>query len=195
VVNTQKGRLYTDEYWSGTHYITGDLEIPEGISLTLAPGTIVVVSGDPDNGYNHALTIKGTLNAPDGGLFKIDEAAAPYWKGIAVEGTAILDGVTIRDAERGLAIFPTAAVSVNKCKFIENLAGIHLMTINQPITFCDFINNEIYGIKEEKGTSAHVENCCFEGNTIHYYHQTLTRLTIGELNALDDCENNSGGGE
>ena len=38
---TTAGTLYTDETWTGEVDITGDITVPEGVTLTLSAGTVV----------------------------------------------------------------------------------------------------------------------------------------------------------
>lgn len=42
----KKGRIKKDEVWSGTVYVTGDVVVEEGITLTIEPGTRVLFAND-----------------------------------------------------------------------------------------------------------------------------------------------------
>jgi hypothetical protein len=196
VVNTTQGALYTDEYWSGTHILTGPVEIPEGITLTTNQYTNVHVQYNPDPaiGYDYGILVYGTLNAQEGTHFRIPDAVEDRWKGIDIQGTANLNTVTIQDAERAITVIPGSSATIDRCTLINNTAGIHIYKAIQEITNTTFINN-LYGIKEEKGATATLTSCHFNNNIIDYYHQDLTRLTMEELNALGTNSNNTREGE
>ncbi len=71
---TASGTLAIDETWSGDILLTGDITIPEGITLTIDPGTRVLFpagSDDTASGNDTALTeilVSGSLvaNGTDG---------------------------------------------------------------------------------------------------------------------------------
>ncbi len=53
---TTSGTLTQDEIWTGEILITGDIVIPEGITLTVLPGTSITFSGDgSDNDVETAI--------------------------------------------------------------------------------------------------------------------------------------------
>lgn len=196
VVNTTKGSLFTNEYWSGTHVLEGRVEIPVGITLTTAPLTTVNVSYNPDPliGYDYGLLVKGTLHAQPGTKFGIPDTVEDKWKGIDIEGVASLDTVTIEDAERGITVIPGSNATITGCVLNNNIAGIHVYGTAQLITGTLFTNN-LYGVKEEIGASPVLTNCIFDHNTIDYYHKTLTRITMDELNLLPGNSGNARQGE
>ncbi len=43
------GAILEDEVWSGEIYVTGDLHVPEGVTLTIKPGTVILVSANSDD--------------------------------------------------------------------------------------------------------------------------------------------------
>ena len=50
------GEIKQDQIWSGTIHVTGDIEVKEGVTLTILPGTIVEVtafSDDQHGGIDH----------------------------------------------------------------------------------------------------------------------------------------------
>ncbi|MBW2992952.1 right-handed parallel beta-helix repeat-containing protein [Candidatus Woesearchaeota archaeon] len=78
------GRITKDQVWSGTIHVTGDIDVIEGVTLTILPGTVVEVaafSDDQHGGEDHPhdspfpkdpdrietqstqIIIRGTLNA------------------------------------------------------------------------------------------------------------------------------------
>lgn len=185
VGNTASGTLYADETWSGTQYIYGDVTVPAGITLTVLPGTQVIVNGTSDSGFT--LDIKGTLNITDSGRtvsFASSSGQAGSWKGIYLEGQGALDGVTVKDAERGVTVVGGATVTLKNCTFRNNQAGLHVYGTAPAVSGCRFLENTLYGIKEDEGGRPVVKDCTFSGNGMDYYSEKDTDLTIDEVNQI-----------
>jgi parallel beta-helix repeat protein len=145
-------------------------------------------------GYDYGLLVKGTLHAQPGTKFGIPDTVEEKWKGIDIEGTATLNAVTIEDAERGITVIPGSNATITGCTLNNNIAGIHVYGTAQLIIGAIFKAN-LYGVKEEIGSSPVLVGCIFDHNIIDYYHQTLTRITIDELNLLGTNSNNARQGE
>ena len=185
VGNTASGTLYADETWSGTQYIYGDVTVPAGITLTVLPGTQVIVNGTADSGFT--IDIKGSLNITDSGRtvsFVSSSGQAGSWKGIYLEGRATLDGVTVKDAERGLTVVSGSTASLSNCIFQNNQAGLHVYGTAPAVGGCAFLDNTLYGIKEDEGGRPVVKDCTFSGNGMDYYSEKDTDLTIDEVNQI-----------
>ncbi|MBN2533938.1 MAG: hypothetical protein JXB88_13695, partial [Spirochaetales bacterium] len=148
VENTSRGRLYVDEYWAGTHYIRGDIMIPEGITLTIRENTGVIITGDPFEGYDHRLTVEGILEAGTGTVFEMEQGIYDLWNGIYISGNAVMNGVTIKNAQRGLTLVRNSTIDISNCSFIDNRTGIHLPGASPEIRTCLFEHNSRYAIKE-----------------------------------------------
>jgi hypothetical protein len=183
VKNTASGQLYMDEVWSGTHNLDGPVTVPTGINLTIQPGTRVVLNGAEET----SLIINGSLNIPGGesGVeFSPANGETASWKGIYVEGQAFLNSVTLCRAERGLAAVAGSTVNLVNCVFRENQVGLHVYGAGASVSNSSFINNTLYGIKEDEGGRAVVVDCVFSGNGMNYYHDTLTEITMDQLNEI-----------
>lgn len=63
-------------------------------------------------------------------------------------------------------------------------------TKNVTLKNTTFSQNTLYGIKEDQSGRPVVINCVFNGNGYDYYHETLTDLTMEQLNALEENEGN-----
>ncbi|RII26422.1 MAG: hypothetical protein CXR31_10675 [Geobacter sp.] len=111
------GVITTDTVWQGEVRVTEDVLVPEGITLTLRPGTTVKVvaaeSTKTDPEYVSPLTeitvrgvlrAQGTSNSPV--EFSGEEKRAGSWAGIVVDqGTAVLEGCRIEHAETAVHVF------------------------------------------------------------------------------------------
>lgn len=173
--------LQDNEEWSGDYPIFGQVIVPAGKTLTIRQNAKVTVDGPTDvDPYQNGLIVKGTLNIETGVTFTTVQIG---WMGIIVSGTAEVTGAYINLAERGLAILENAAVTVDGCTFAQNFAGIHAYASHPAIKNCTFRNN-IYGIKEDEGGQPTVTSCVFTSNEIPYYHETLTKITIDQLNQI-----------
>jgi hypothetical protein len=190
VENTTGGSLFVDETWSGSHRIYGDIIVPEGIKLTIQPGTEIISDGVPEEtGYDHALIVRGTLNAGAGVKFTSVTGTAGGWKGILVEGKAAFEDCVISYAERGVAALDGAEVSLNGCTFEYNLAGVHAYKANPAINSCVFKHN-VYGIKEDESGRPVTKNCRFSGNGVDYYHLEMTEISMEQVNGIPENEGN-----
>ncbi|NLW48613.1 MAG: PKD domain-containing protein [Firmicutes bacterium] len=189
---TTSGRLYLDEVWSGIHRIYGDVVVPVGIKLTIKSGTQVIVDGVPgESGYYHGIIIRGDLVVEgDGCIFSSSQGGSNAWKGIRIEGNAVLEDAGICNANRGLTVVNNATVNVTSCKFYDNRIGIHIYHANPFIRNSKFQNNNWYGIKEDGECKPVVENCIFSQNEVDYYQDQLTMITMEELNGLPGNEGN-----
>jgi hypothetical protein len=192
VVRTQFGALYTSEYWSGTHRVTGELTVPafndkgEPVLLELAAGMTIIVETGDDSG----LHIAGELITGAGVTFRKDvEDYMGYWKGIFITGTADLSYCNIQDAVRGVIVGPASDVILTGTSFIGNRVGVHVFKDGQLMTGCNFMDSDIWGVKEE-GVHARVMGGMFEGNLMDYYGYDNPRMTMEQLNARDDCDGN-----
>ncbi|MCL6591421.1 MAG: PKD domain-containing protein [Firmicutes bacterium] len=185
IANTSRGALYMDEVWSGEHHIYADVTVPEGIHLTISPGTRVIIDGMPGAGYNHALIIQGGLTAQSGCSFQsANNAVENGWKGIYITGEATLEGANIYHALRGITVMNAARVTASNCGFIDNYIGIHVYGSRPRIDTCQFANNQWYGIKEDQGGRPIVVNCGFTGNEVGYYQDGVSEISMDDLNRI-----------
>jgi parallel beta-helix repeat protein len=155
--------------------------VPNGITLTILPGTEIIV----DTGCS--IDVKGNLNIQNSSVvvtFRSSSGLPNSWKGIYLEGQATLNGVTIQDAERGLTVVSGATATLTNCIFQNNLVGLHVYGTTPTVSKCSFLNNTIYGIKEDENGRPVLTECIFSGNGINYYSEIDTELTIEELNKV-----------
>jgi hypothetical protein len=189
VGNTTSGILYTNEYWTGPVSLTGMVEIPSGLSLTL-DGAVVQVQGPPDSGG----IMQGGIQVDAGATLSVantsasslfDTASAGYfWKGILVAGAVSGAGLELDHAERGFALSPTGSINLSSLALKNNLIGAQLYGGSFTLTSGDIESNSEYGIKEDTLGTYSILNTVFLGNAVDYYRWTVTGISPAELNAL-----------
>ena len=118
------GSLTQSATWSGHMFMRGDVEVPEGVTLYVAPGTDVEIAHDWDSTASGResmlceLIVEGRLHCVGGSLWPIgfhsDESPSlelPDWYGIAIEEGAVctLAYVEASDAYKSLWACATAS--------------------------------------------------------------------------------------
>jgi hypothetical protein len=131
---TTSGTLTTDETWSGTVILTGDVTVPDGITLTIEEGTVVKATPQSDDQFGGVdtskieLIIGGTLDLQSSAVLPVtftsnrtlpDLPTAGDWYGIRLLDTAD-STVTIHDAVieagvRGIWGYPDSHQDVIDC--------------------------------------------------------------------------------
>jgi hypothetical protein len=128
VNRTRTGRMPADEIWRGDLLITGDVEIPPGVTLTIEPGSTIRFTAqsddqhepdeyDPEDPSTYPATMisilvrgllqaQGTPQQPITFTTDSDEPGELDWQSIMLEerGTAILDHVVIEHGHFGLQL-------------------------------------------------------------------------------------------
>ena len=188
---TTSGALTGDETWSGTVTLTGDVTVPSGVSLTIAPGTTIqfqALNDDQSGGENTSrieLIVDGSLTA-DGSSSPIvftstsGSKAKGDWYGIRVKDessdkTVTLSHVTVEYAQKGVDLSAnTYACNVNIIDssfsylsgdaiyiYGESGATINLNVNGNSVSDTD--GNGIYS--EVTGNSTHLAGS-IQGNTV-----------------------------
>ncbi|MCD6396533.1 MAG: hypothetical protein J7L71_03250 [Spirochaetaceae bacterium] len=129
---SSSGILNSNERWTGTHGLSGDIVIPSDKTLTIDKANITVNSIDSNNLGSDinkieiislgTLIIKGdTANHTviSGTLHNRDE-----WNGIDSEGNYTINYLTVNDANIGLTV--NTAGSMNELNFDNCTAGISI---------------------------------------------------------------------
>jgi hypothetical protein len=170
----RSGLLSTNETWGpGTVIINGDVTVPAGVILTIAPGTDVKFVYDFDKLASGSSTTKselivnGTLNAGDADhpdepvVFESSYPGSPsagQWYGIrALSGSTInLEYCQIKDAYYGI-ITDGAVYLTMEHTLIDNCASIGVYLPNSAgstndIYYCSIQNCGNYGIYCSGGT-------------------------------------------
>ncbi len=192
VENTREGKLLVDEYWTGQYEITGEVTVPAGLTLTM-DGSSVEAGGawnDSEELYESGVTVEkgGILKAVTGGG-KSSIACSErgkIWRGVAVGGKAELDGLLIREAERGITLGSGGDITMKNCDITSCITGLHLLGGTLTVTDSSITGNEEYGIKEDGDGSYSIHTTELDGNGAGYYEKEKTVLTEKEIKALEE---------
>ena len=168
---TTSGTLSQDEMWTGEILITGDVVIPEGITLTVLPGTFITFSGDgSDNDVETAvlndlwlgksnlivrgdLIIKGEEDSKVviGGLtLDVNRPAPAWWGGIIFEGLnvgSLIEYAEIKYADVTLVFTGSSMPRITNSIIADNDVGIMTFDFSSPRIIGNVIEgNKLWGI-------------------------------------------------
>lgn len=194
IKNTQKGQLYTNEFWSEKHILEGSVTVPSGITLTLKENTLVEIDTGAINGYDQRILIEeGASLIHLGQAQYINSNISGNWEGLVIEGAADLNDLTIIGANRAITIDSNQSFNITNTIIKENVIGLHLINSSGVvIDNSQFTHNEYYGIKEESGENPVVINTVFNNNGFDYYDFRKTVINYEELNHTDSNYGNRG---
>jgi chitodextrinase len=182
IENTHQGKLYDSEEWGGDHGVYGEVIVPQGMTLTLKPGTNVQMTS-PEG----SIRVNGTVYAVDlnQGIFIDRQSPLEYWKEIRFEGggTGTLSGVTVSHAQRGIVTVGAGRLSLTKVIFDSNEIGLNYISGSVTATNSTFKSNLKFGIKNESDYNLPtLTNCIFSGNGVHYVDAAELPFALDELN-------------
>ena len=168
---TTSGTLTQDEIWTGKVLITGDVVIPEGVTLTILPGTLITFSGDgSDNDVETAvlnelwlgksnlivrgdLIIQGKENSRVViGGFSLDanRPTPVWWGGIIFEGlnvASLIEYTEIRYADVALVFTGHSLPWIVNSAIADNDVGIMTFDLSSPRIIGNVIErNKLWGI-------------------------------------------------
>lgn len=196
---TTSGVLTHNEIWSGKVYVTGDIVVPEGITLVIQPGTIVAFTPNSSNndvelpvldklGINKCnLIVKGNLRIEGekdnkviiGELFyDVNRQTTITWGGIIFEGinvNSVIKHSEIRYADVAVVCADSSTPRIINSTIADNDVGI--------MTF-DFSSPRIYGNKIHGNTLWGVSSYDFSFPMISYNTVKSSQVGIG-------CEDSS----
>jgi parallel beta-helix repeat protein len=167
--------LKADTTWSGEVNLTEDILVPEGVVLTILPGTKIVVtpagSTKTDPEYLSSMTeitIRGVLRSEgteDSPIAFFSSENAGAWAGIFVDGgTAYLSSCIIRDADTGVYLL-TGNLHIKNSIFKQNHYGIVSQGKDSVLHIgSSRIEENDYGILEFNGAKVRLENTVIKGN-------------------------------
>ncbi|MBT4936022.1 right-handed parallel beta-helix repeat-containing protein [Candidatus Woesearchaeota archaeon] len=158
----KEGTLWRDETWKGNVLIIDGVEVPEGITLTIEPGTIVKFAYG--RGYRNVnrsglniiggkLIAKGTQTEP---IWFTSSAPDPIngdWHGVNIRNSLldnVLDYVIIEYAQLDLSLWDSSATVTNSIIRWSNSEGVYLERSTANIDHNLIYSNAYNGIALEQ---------------------------------------------
>ncbi|MCP3870646.1 MAG: hypothetical protein GY703_21655 [Gammaproteobacteria bacterium] len=159
---TTSGVLTENETWSGEILLDGDVTVPEGVTLTIAPGTQISLPALRDGSMEGTdpsrsewliageLIAQGTEDAPIviSSAIGNGSTAAGDWIGLMVTGSAILEYVTIEYGRYGIQF---VADSENDYLIIEHSTirytdghAVSIQAMSGAQTFAQVLDSELH---------------------------------------------------
>ena len=184
------GTLMKDETWAGEIHVTHELIVPERVTLTITPGTVVKFAHSRD--YKHPdpgwlLVSGGTIKAvgtPEEPIWFTSDAEDPIngdWEGIAIEKSSkpnIISYAIVEYSFIGIRFWTSSGTVSNSIIRWINAEGIYMERSNPVIE-----NNTIYGtgyngIAMEQFNDVLIRNNKIVNNQGSSIHGEATRAVI-----------------
>lgn len=206
VTKVVSGTLSGAQTWSGTVLMTGDVVLPENVTLTVLPGTRVLADWGADDQVGGSdpsrvelivqggrLVVFGTSTSPIRFTPASDTFVRGAWVGLRfLSGSMTLNQVSVDYARNGLALEGGGELNIENCK-LQNasedgavVSSPGLYTLNN----CSMLNNARHGLYAlNAGARFNMTNSVASTNG-------STGFRLGSSSGLTDClarENGTGG--
>lgn len=168
-----QGVLPGDTVWSGTVFVTGDVELPESSTLTVQAGTEIRVApvdvdedglGDVEFAFFGAVDFAGTSEAP---ITVTVESPAPIpgdWGGMQVYGPSVIEYTTIEYAAVGIEAAAEGPHTWNALTAAHSEeAGIAVTGGGDVLATLSLLHSNGWGLRVESG-SATLDTCTVRHN-------------------------------
>ena len=138
------GTISADETWSGDIIVTATVTIPVGVSVTIAPATVIAFADNTSLAVNGELRAVGTAELP---ITFTSASASPtrgIWGGLDFTDSSLdsslISHAVIEYAVRGID-FLSAHPSIEHSVFRQNTQGLFLGASSPTVTGCVFDQN------------------------------------------------------
>ena len=180
VNHTTSGRLVRDETWRGEILITGDIEIPAGVTLTIEPGTTVRFTAGKDDRQAGGWE---DMAAPERVYFPNDPPAVPakmivlvVYGRLVARGTAA-QGILFSSDSATPSVTDWGSIPVEG----EGAVVLEYATIEYNYWGLQ-LNSDRPEVSITRNTFRHIATCCICAG----YHPIETRVEISD-NTFQDC--------
>jgi hypothetical protein len=185
----RSGALLRDETWSGTVLIDVFVEVPQGVTLTIAPGTRVEFRHNRDyrDPWKGRLDVAGTLRAvgtPENRIWFTSDADDPQngdWSMVHMRGRT---GSEIRYAvleygQQGVNLWQSDAVVSHSIVRWNNWEGIYAESYSTPtLEYNRVYQNGYNGLAMEQFNDATVRFNLFEASGTHGIHIDASKARV-----------------
>ncbi|MBT3217509.1 MAG: hypothetical protein HN348_00325, partial [Proteobacteria bacterium] len=173
------GTLWEDRTLTGTNQVSGDLTVPQGVTLTVSPGStleftttdIMAANADPTKAelrIEGSLVSDGTVDEPI--LFESSSSGSGKWYGIHLLSGATgssLSNVEVRESVHGIAHEADELVIYTNLESHTNSSSGMTIRGGSPLLINATIHHNLYGISLSNDGSITASNCIIRHNT--YY--------------------------
>ncbi len=192
------GKVITDDtVWRSTVVVEEDVLVPEGVTLTILPGTVINImpsdrtktdpeyfSSLPEITVRGRLEIEGNDNSPVSIHIK-KKNDSEQWAGIIIDGgEANIRSCTIEDAETGILVLK-GSLNLRNSFILNNRFGLVAQgsTTNVRIENTEIIEND-YGVFELNNVKVTYRNSSIQENSKKdiYWYGSKRRSTKGIKN-------------
>jgi hypothetical protein len=187
---TKSGTLFKDETWSGEIFIPGAVWVPQGVTLTIEPGTVVKFrhSRDYKNLIHSGLLVTGgTLRAigtPEEPIWFTSDAEEPIngdWEGIAIEdseGENIIKYSIVECAFIGIRFWTSSGTVANSIIRWINAEGIYMERARVVVENSTIYGTGFNGIATEQFCDVLIKNNKIIDNNGSGIHGEATKAVI-----------------
>lgn len=192
------GHLAEDTIWYGDILVVNDIYVPEGVTLTIEPGTTVQFKhyrGYQEPEKRIGMEIDGTIIAqgePDRPIYFTSDADDPQngdWRMIRVleSDDSIFDHVVVEFGQQGLNFWGGKPKIHNSVVRWNNWEGIYFESYAQG----EIVNSHIYqngynGMAAEQYNDLVIDGCIFEKSGTHGIHLDATSAIVKSTQLLDN---------
>lgn len=194
---SKDGTLTRDEIWSGEIYVTDHVFVPEGITLTVEPGTVVKVK--PYRGYKNpqgclfiyveggTILVNGTPSLPVRFTSDSSEPVNGDWSGLRLVNSddSVIRYAIVEFGKQGVNGYNSDVVVSHCIVRWNNWEGIYFEYESKPtITYNRIYENGYQGIALEQYNDANISHNTISGNnecgivvlgsTAHLSHNIIT---------------------
>ena len=187
---TISGPIDRDTVWSGEILIAGNVYVPEGVTLTIEPGTIVRFKhyrGYKEPEKRLGITVDGTIIAkgsPDQPIYFTSDADDPQngdWRMIRVSNSdkSIFSYVVVEFGQQGLNFWSGKTKVQNSVVRWNNWEGIYFESYAQgEVSNTHIYQNGYNGIAAEQYNHLVIDHCLIEENGTAGVHLDATDAVI-----------------
>ncbi|HQV33820.1 MAG TPA: NosD domain-containing protein, partial [Calditrichia bacterium] len=194
-----KGKISADATWTGQIRVTGDVIVPKGVTLTIAPGAQILMAArqdDMSSGKNPdrvEITVSGKLLARgtkgQGRILFTSDNAQPQmsdWMGIAFKNPreqSILQYCTVEYGYKGITTYGSSPQVIDCEVRYNEYAGISGEVRSKPlIQNCNINSNGFAGVISELASFPVVERSIITQNEIGVIIFDRSEIDLGRSN-------------
>jgi len=142
------GHITTDTTWSGVVYVSGNVTVDPGVTLTILPGTMVLFNKSTGLYVDGLLKANGTEDSPI--IFTNSTATtAGFWKGIVVNDTS---GGRFLYIQNATIDYPKVGLTVNYFSGGKTSSYIYNVSVSNTSSYGIYVTGYVWELNIIKST-------------------------------------------